>query len=247
LYGHIDAAETYSVGRWLNDVRAALDEAASTSRIPIIVGGTGLYFKALLEGLAAVPPIPSEIRAGIRARLELEGAQALHANLARQDPVSAAKIPPADGVRIARALEVLEATGRPLTDWHATGLAPVLGGAALVMKVFLAPDRAELRRRIDARFDAMLAAGALEEVRALVARRLEALHPPMKAHGVPWLAKVLAGAMPLVEAAEASKTDTRHYTKRQFTWFRRQLADWPWIPPSEAGHAIRRALEGVPA
>ena len=135
--------------------RPVLDEVRAAGRVPILVGGTGLYFKALTQGLSNVPPVPAEIRAAVRARLDAEGPAALHAELARRDPASAA-LKPGDRTRIARALEVLEATGRPLSQWHDQGLPPLLD-AARAVKVFLAPERPELRRRIDARFDAMLA------------------------------------------------------------------------------------------
>src|SRR5205807_7918285 len=172
-------------------------------------GGTGLYFKALTQGLSAVPPIPEDIRARIRARMEAEGPETLHAELLARDPSTQLK--PADRTRIARALEVLEATGRPLADWHRDGLPPLLE-ASQAAKVFLAPERDQLRRRIDARFDMILAAGALEEVRALAARRLDPLLPAMKAHGVPWLIRHLGGEVTLAEAAEGAKNDTRRYT-----------------------------------
>jgi tRNA dimethylallyltransferase len=237
LYGHVDAVENYSVGRWCEDVRLSLDEARREGRLPILVGGTGLYFKALTQGLSAMPPIPQDIRARIRARLETEGPEALHAELLLRDP--ATQLKPADRTRIARALEVLEATGRPLADWHRDGLPPLLD-ASRAMKVFLAPERAELRRRIDARFDTMLSGGALDEVRALAARRLDPLLPAMKAHGVPWLIRHLGGAITLAEAAEGAENDTRRYTKRQFTWVRHQLPDWTWMVPESSLEEILR-------
>ena len=241
LYGHVDAAENYSVGRFVEHAGVALREARAERQVPVFVGGSGLYFKALTRGLAAIPPIPPELRTSIRARLEAGGVAALHEELARRDPVSAARLKSADRVRIARALEVFEATGRTISDWHRDGLPPLLGGAHIA-KVFLTPDRAALYRRIDARFDAMLAAGALEEVRELAARRLDPLLPAMKAHGVPWLIRHLAGEMSLAEAAEAGKRDTRHYAKRQFTWFRHQLGDWPRAAPEAAFDEIVRAI-----
>ena len=239
LYGHVDAAENYSVGRWLADARTALDEAREAGRVPILVGGTGLYFKALTQGLSAVPPIPAESRATVRARLEAEGTAALHAELVRRDPST--QIRASDRTRIARALEVIEATGRSLSHWHREGLPPLLDGSRAV-KVFLAPERDDLRRRIDARFDAMLAAGALEEVRALAARQLDPLLPAMKAHGVPWLMRHLSGEITLAEAAEGGKADTRRYTKRQFTWVRHQLPDWTWIAPTRARDEVLDAF-----
>jgi tRNA dimethylallyltransferase len=240
LYGHIDAAENYSVGRWLADVAPVLDQLRAAGRVPILVGGTGLYFKALTQGLSNVPPVPPEVRAAVRARLDAEGPAALHAELVRRDPSSAA-LKPGDRTRIARALEVLEGTGRPLSQWHDQGLPPLLDVSTAV-KVFLAPERAELRRRIDARFDTMLDAGALDEVRALASRNLDPLLPAMKAHGVPWLIRHLNGEVSLEEAVEGAKNDTRRYTKRQFTWVRHQLADWTWTAPEGALAGVLRAL-----
>jgi tRNA dimethylallyltransferase len=239
LYGHVDAAENYSVGRWLADVGPVLHQVRNSGCMPILVGGTGLYFKALTQGLSSVPPIPDKIRTRVRARMEAEGPAALHAELVRLDPSTQLK--PGDRTRIARALEVLEATGRPLAEWHREGLPPLID-AANAVKVFVAPDRPELRRRIDARFDAMLRVGALEEVRALAARKLDPLLPAMKAHGVPWLIRHLGGEITLAEAAEGAKNDTRRYTKRQFTWARHQLPGWTWPAPEDARAEILRAL-----
>jgi tRNA dimethylallyltransferase len=241
LYGHVDAAENFSVGRWLIDARAALTEAEEGGQVPIFVGGTGLYFKALTMGLSAIPPIPPDIRAAVRARLEGEGPQALHAELARRDPVSAARLMPGDRTRTARALEVLEATGRPLADWQLAGMPPILDPERAT-KIFLVPDRAELYRRIDARFDAMLTAGALDEVAALAGRGLDPLLPAMKAHGVPWLRRHLAGELSLAEAAAEGKKDTRHYAKRQATWFRHQMPGWTWVAPEAAPGALEGAF-----
>ena len=174
-------------------------------------------------------------------RLDECGPAALHAELSRRDPATAARLRPADRTRIARALEVVEATGRSIADWHHDGLPPLLD-ATRVAKIFLAPDRAALYQRIDARFDAMLSAGALDEVRALAARNLDPLLPAMKAHGVPWLIRHLAGDMSLAAAAAEAKKDTRHYAKRQFTWFRHQLADWPRVDPAAACDALMRDI-----
>ena len=246
LYGHVDAAATYSVGHWINDVARVLDDVAARGALPILVGGTGLYFKALTHGLAAVPPIPTQVRAAVRARLAIEGAAALHADLARRDPAGAATLKVGDGVRIVRALEVIEATGRPLSAWHRDGMAPLVDPSRAI-KIFLTPDRSELKARIGARFDAMMAAGALNEVRALDARALDPLQPALKAHGVPWLRRALAGEMPLVEAVEAAKRDTWRYTKRQFTWFRHQLPDFSWVAPADAAGIVNETLKPVVA
>ena len=205
-------------------------------RLPIFVGGSGLYFKALTRGLSAVPPIPAEIRESVRARLARDGVEALHAELAERDPVSAERLKPRDRTRIARALEVVEATGRSLTDWHREGLPPLLPPGTFGA-LFLDPDRDALYARIDARFDAMLKAGALEEVARLAARQLDPLLPAMKAHGVPALIRHLEGEITLAEAATIGRADTRHYAKRQFTWFRHQLPEFEWIRPEQAGMA----------
>jgi tRNA dimethylallyltransferase len=233
LYGHVDAAENYSVGRWCVDAQAAIAATRRAGRMPILVGGTGLYFKALLQGLAAVPPISADIREAIRGRLVSEGVASLYAELQRRDPATASRLMPGDRSRITRALEVVLATGRSLSDWHSEGMPPSID-AACALKLFLQVDRTELYRRIDVRFDAMLAGGALDEVRALARRGLNPALPAMKAHGVPWLIRHLKGEITLAEAAEGGKRDTRHYTKRQATWFRNQLPDWAWVKPDEA-------------
>jgi tRNA dimethylallyltransferase len=241
LFGHVDAAETYSVGRWLRDVEPVFEEAARRGALPIVVGGTGLYLKALTGGLAAIPPIPAPVREALRARLADEGGGALHAELTQRDPVAAAKLSPGDGVRIVRALEVIEATGRPLSAWHRAGM-PALVDGQKALKVVLSLERGKLHERIDARFDAMMTNGALEEVEALRARGLDPLLPAMKAHGVPWLIAALNGDIPLLAAVDAAKRDTRRYTKRQLTWFRNQLPDWPWGAAGEAERAILKTF-----
>ena len=244
LYGHVDAAENFSVGRWCREAAAALAAAESEGRAAILVGGTGLYFSALTRGLAAVPPIPASIRAEVRARLARDGAPALHAELSRRDPAAAARLMPADGTRITRALEVVLATGRPLKEWQEDDAPPILD-ASRAAKVFLMPERETLLRRIDARFDGMIAAGALEEVRALAARDLAPELPAMKAHGVPWLIRHLKGQMTLTAAAEEAKRDTRQYTKRQATWFRNQLPEFAWVAPDQALGAIEAQLRAL--
>ena len=243
LYGEVDAAENYSTGQWLRDVAHVLDEVKAQGRVPILVGGTGLYFKALSAGLAAVPPIPADIRAQVRGRLQSEGAPALHAELARLDPATAQRITCNDRSRIARALEVALATGRPLSDWHRDGLPPLLD-AGRAAKVFVTCERRELVARIEARFAAMLKAGALDEVRALAARKLDPLLPAMKAHGVPWLVRHLAGEITLDEAAAGAIMDTRRYAKRQLTWFRNQMKDWPWAAADNATKTLESQFAG---
>jgi tRNA dimethylallyltransferase len=237
LYGTVDAAVNFSAGAWVAEAAKVLAEARTEDRLAIFVGGSGLYFKALTRGLSAVPPIPPEVREDVRGRLQRDGAEALHAELARCDAASAERLKPRDRTRVARALEVIEATGRSLADWHRDGLPPLLPPGQF-SAVFLAPDRDELYTRIDTRFDAMLQAGALEEVAALAARRLDPLLPAMKAHGVPALIRHLAGEISLQEAAAVGRADTRHYAKRQFTWFRHQLPEFEWTTPEEAGRIL---------
>ncbi|MGA2893654.1 MAG: tRNA (adenosine(37)-N6)-dimethylallyltransferase MiaA [Xanthobacteraceae bacterium] len=241
LYGHVDAAENYSVGRWCTEVASALAAMGREKRAAIIVGGTGLYFKALTQGLAAVPPIPAEIRDAVRARLASEGVAALHAELAARDPASAARLRPNDRARVTRALEVMLATGRSLTDWHGENK-PASIDLADTAKVFLMPERDELLRRIDTRFDAMMTAGALDEVRALGARKLNPSLPAMKAHGVPWLIRSLNGEIALAQAVEHAKLETRQYTKRQATWFRNQLPEFASVVPFAARGVIEAQL-----
>lgn len=233
LYGSVDAAVNFSAGAYVEAAAGALAEARAAGRLPIFVGGTGLYFKALTRGLSAVPPVAAEVRDAVRLRLDRDGVLALHAELARHDPAGAARLAPADRSRIARALEVVLATGRPLADWHNQAPPPPLPSEGVVA-VFLAPEREALYGRIDARFAAMLQAGALEEVAALAARNLDPLLPAMKAHGVPALIRHFRGELSLEEAAAIGAADTRHYAKRQFTWFRHQLPEFRWVTPEQA-------------
>jgi tRNA dimethylallyltransferase len=241
LYGHVDEAENYSVGRWCRDVGDVLADLARQGRVPILVGGTGLYFKALTSGLAAVPPIPADIRENVRGRLRSEGVAPLYAELTARDPATAQRLMPNDRSRICRALEVMLATGRSLTDWHRDCLPPLLDPARAA-KVFLACERAELVARIEKRFASMLQAGALEEVRALAARKLDPALPAMKAHGVPWLIRHLKGEISLDEAAAGGVMDTRRYAKRQVTWFRNQMKDWPFAGSDEALEILLKSV-----
>jgi tRNA dimethylallyltransferase len=241
LYGEVDAAVNYSTGQWLRDVAVVLDDARATGRVPILVGGTGLYFKALTGGLAAVPPTPADIRARLRGRLKEQGVAPLYAELTARDPATARRLMPSDRSRICRALEVLEATGRSLSDWHKEGMPPLLGSVRTA-KIFLTCERKQLVTRIEARFAAMLNAGALDEVRTLSARKLDPLLPAMKAHGVPWLIRHLNGEISLDEAAAGVIMDTRRYAKRQLTWFRNQMKDWPWEAPETAQKALENQL-----
>ncbi|HEV7602808.1 MAG TPA: tRNA (adenosine(37)-N6)-dimethylallyltransferase MiaA [Bradyrhizobium sp.] len=242
LYGHVDAAVNFSAGAWVADAAKVLAEARAQNRLPIFTGGSGLYFKALTRGLSALPPIPPEVREDVRARLQRDGVEALHTQLTQRDPASAERLKPRDKIRIARALEVVEATGRSLTDWHRDALPPLLPPGTFAA-VFLAAERDQLYARIDARFGAMLQAGALDEVAALAARRLDPLLPAMKAHGVPALVRHIAGEITLEQAAAIGRADTRHYAKRQFTWFRHQLPEFEWVRPEAARATAGRAMK----
>jgi tRNA dimethylallyltransferase len=243
LYGHVDASVNFSAGAWVTDAAKVLADVRAQGRLPIFAGGSGLYFKALTRGLSAVPPIADEVREDVRARLERYGVEALHAELAVRDPASAERLKPRDRTRIARALEVVEATGRSLTDWHRQGLPPLLPPGEF-SALFIAPDRDQLYARIDARFDAMLERGALEEVAALASRNLDPLLPAMKAHGVPALIRHLKGEITREVAAEAGRADTRHYAKRQFTWFRHQLPEFEWVAPDAAKGWVGSVIPG---
>ncbi len=242
LFGHVDAAVNYSVGLWLADASAAIADIQAGGRTPVLVGGTGMYFKALTQGLSDIPKVPEDVRARVRAQAEGLAPQVLHERLAARDPVTAARLRPTDPQRILRALEVLEATGQPLASFQGVRQAPVLEPGNW-RAVFLAPDRAELYRLIDARFDAMMQAGAVEEVRALAARALDPALPAMRAHGVPGLIAWLRGETSREEAVARGKLDTRHYSKRQFTFARHQLPDFPWAASATAAQAMLTGRE----
>lgn len=229
LYGHIDAGELYSAGRWLSEAMAAIEAISARGKTPILVGGTGLYFKALTEGLADILAANPETRAALRERAAREGAPALHAELAARDPITATRLEPNDGPRILRALEVLKTTGESISALHASTKAPL--APAQWRGFALTPDREALYSAINARFDAMLEAGALDEVRAFAARGLDPALPAMKAHGAPALMAHLRGEMSLSDAAAIGQRDTRRYAKRQFTWIAGQMpeADWPRV------------------
>ena len=219
LYGVHPAAEAASVAWWREAALGAMARAVAAGRLPILCGGTGLYFSSLTVGLSAMPAIPAEVRAEARAMLEREGAAALHERLAAADPVSAGRLRAGDGQRVARAWEVWRATGRGIAAWQAeapaTGAAPFDFGAILID-----PPREALRDAIGLRWEAMMAGGAMEEVRALRAQALDPALPAMRAHGVPELSAVLEGGLSLEEAGRRACLAIGRYTKRQATWFR---------------------------
>jgi tRNA dimethylallyltransferase len=225
LYGIRSVRDSYSVADWLRDV-APLIEAARAGGPPLaIVGGTGLYFKALTEGLAPVPDIPQDVRQHWRAQAGRLGAVALHAELARRDAAMAERLRPSDPQRITRALEVLEATGRSLGEWQSMEGDPLLGQNE-AEKLYVCPPRAELYARCDARLDRMIGAGALAEVEALMAMDLPPDRPATRALGVAPLTAYLRGQLSFSAAMERAKTETRRYAKRQMTWGRRNMMSW---------------------
>ncbi len=242
LYGHVDGAINYSVGRWREDAAKALHSVQDQGRLPIVIGGTGLYFKALERGLADMPAVPDMIREEVRLKAEAMETAALHDWLAQDDPDTAARLRPSDRQRLIRALEIFAATGRSLSSWQQEPHSPPLLDASRCLRLFLSPERAELYARIDRRFDLMIEQGALEEVRVLAARRLDPALPVMRAHGVPGLVRYLGGEISLREAMDGAKADTRHYAKRQFTWFRHQMPGWRFTAPLEALELASRAL-----
>ena len=233
LFGHVDGAVNYSAGLWLANASVALNEARREGRLPIFVGGTGLYFKALTQGLSAIPPVPEDVRAKIRARGAGVPVAELHASLMRRDPATAARLRPSDPQRILRALEVFEATGKSLVTFQGARAAPLLDEKD-VFAVFLATERHALKARIDARFEVMLQAGALQEAARLRERRLDPALPVMRAHGVPHLIAHLNGEISLAETAMRAKLDTARYAKRQLTFARHQLASFQWLTAQEA-------------
>lgn len=243
LYGTVDAAENFSVGRWLAAATEELASARGAGRLPIVIGGTGLYFKALTQGLSDIPPVSPEVRAEIRALGETLTPAELHARLSAVDPETAAGLRPSDPQRLLRALEVLEATGRPLAHWQRQGRSTPILDPAECAAVFLSVDRQWLRRRIDARFDTMMAAGAIEEVMRLAARNLDPALPAMRAHGVPGLVAHLNGDSTLEAAVERGKKDTKAYAKRQETFFRHQLPGFVPLAPEEARSHLTRLLQ----
>jgi tRNA dimethylallyltransferase len=223
LYGALPGSERCSAARWqamaLEEIRAA----NAAGRVPIVVGGTGLYLRALMEGLADIPPVPASIRAWSRDLQASVGSPGLHALLAERDPETAARLKPGDTQRLLRAMEVLEATGRSITAWQSDPVAGPPAGLRF-LPIVVDPPREALYATCDGRFDRMIELGALDEVRALMALGPPPDLPVMKALGVPELSSYLRGETDLPAAAAIARQSTRRYAKRQGTWFRHQLA-----------------------
>jgi tRNA dimethylallyltransferase len=226
LYGHVPATRTYSTGEWLRHVTALLPELRAGGRLPVFVGGTGLYFKALTGGLSDMPDISQDVRCRVRLRLKDEGPEALHTELSRRDAPVAESLEPRDGQRIVRALEVLEETGRSISEFQGKQ-GPKVIDPARAKKLVVLPDRKLLHERIGRRFEKMLESGAVDEVRALLALWPAPDAPVMKAIGVAQIAEMLEGRMSREEAIERGSALTRQYAKRQMTWFRNQM-DESW-------------------
>jgi len=233
LYGNVSAREHYSVGRYQSDAIGALAEARAQGRMPIFVGGTGLYFTALTEGLADIPPVPAAVHEAARDKLATLGVAGLHEELMRRDPETAAR--PSDPQRVLRAYEVFEATGRPLTFWQREAGEPVLKDLRLA-KFVLDPPRPLLRERIEARFRAMLAAGAREEASAL--KGVDPSLPAAKILGLRELWALAECAISEADAITAAVTATRQFAKRQMTWFRHRMADWERIEDGRVSNII---------
>lgn len=221
LYGILSPAEICSAARWRDLAAAEMEAAWGAGRLPIVVGGTGLYIRSLMRGLSPIPDIPDPIRNAARARMAEMGNAAFHAALAERDPVMAARLEVGDSQRLSRAWEVLEATGRSLAEWQAE---PMTGGVpAHWFTIALLPERDRLYAACDRRFRAMVKAGALDEAAAVARLGLDPALPAMKALGLRELTAYLAGEMALETAIAAACQATRNYAKRQRTWFRHQL------------------------
>jgi tRNA dimethylallyltransferase len=237
LYGHVSASEPYSVARWLNDVTVALAETRASGRLPIIIGGTGLYFKALLEGLSPLPQIPDEIRARWRQAGEMREPEDLHADLTRRDPLTAAQLRPSDTQRLVRALEVIEATGRPLAEWQQIKGKPVLEPEE-VAKIVVARPRDQLYQRATQRFLQMVDEGALDEAHAMQRLHLDPSFPAMRALGLAPLTAFLKHELNRRDAIAIAIRNTRQYIKRQETWLKRYNISWNWFNSQEMQNQI---------
>jgi tRNA dimethylallyltransferase len=238
LYGYADGARPCSAADWAQDARRAIRDVQAAGRLPILCGGTGLYIRTLLDGIAPVPEIDPAIRDAVRSFSVAHN----YAALEREDPAAAARLRPSDSTRVARALEVVRSTGRPLAEWQKERVGGISGKVGLRPFVLL-PEREWLYRRCDERFEAMMSDEGIEEVRALLGRKLNPMLPAMRAIGVREIAAFLDGSLSREEAMAAGATATRQYAKRQYTWFRRQPPEaWPRFEEALEGEAFARAL-----
>jgi tRNA dimethylallyltransferase len=228
LYGVLDGADMCTVARWVALAADAIRDAWAAGHPPLLVGGTGMYLKALMQGLAEIPPVPESVREGLRARMAAEGNAAFYAWFTAQDPRMAARLKPGDTQRLLRAAEVWQATGRSLADWQADPATPMLPEAQYKL-LAISRERQALYKRIDARFLVMMAQGAVEEVARLHARGLSPALPVMRSHGVPELIAWQEGRLSRAEAIAQGQQNTRHYAKRQWTWIRNQFPQAAWV------------------
>lgn len=242
LFGSVDPADGWSVGRWLRAASEVIADIRGRGRPVVVVGGTGLYFRALTQGLAEIPEVPADVRAEAAADFERMGEAAFRTRLAEVDPAAAARIAPGDRQRLCRAWEVFAATGQALSDLQRTGAPAIADWSAVALE----PPRPALYARCDARLHAMVREGALEEVRALIARNLDPALPAMKAVGVREFAAHLHGEISLEAAVEAAQQETRRYAKRQITWMRGQMAGWPRLTADDHEGQWRQFLAQEP-
>ncbi len=229
LFGHIPASERYSTGKWLEAAKKQITDVQRRGKVPIVIGGTGLYHLSLVDGLSRIPPVPEDIRLEVVDINKRGGSDALYARLLEVDAPTAERLGPGDTQRLSRALEVWLATGKSISSFQGKKTRPALADENW-LGIALTPPRARLYSRIDKRFEGMLMEGAMEEARGLMEQGLPEDLPAMKAHGIPWLMAYLRGEMKAEAAAEHAKRDTRRYAKRQFTWIGRQFPFWPRIP-----------------
>ena len=232
LYRFLDPAETCSAAFWAEKAYEEIKKARNKGQMPIVIGGTGMYFKVLLQGIAKIPDIDPEIRKTVREECEKRGSAHLHAELLQYDPDAHARLFPGDSQRISRAVEVFRSTGKALSEWQKEsepGLMQAEDEAGKILKLIINPDRENLYDRCNRRFDLMLEAGALDEVAALIKRKLDPSLPAMRALGVPSLISILSGEVEKDAAIEDAKMQTRRFAKRQLTWFRNQFSAWERI------------------
>jgi tRNA dimethylallyltransferase len=243
LYGVISVAEDCSVGRWVEMAKIVIDKVHAAGKLPLLVGGTGMYVKALTEGIPEMPDIDEEIRRNARSCMLEMGSEAMYETLEKEDPVMAARLEKNDSQRITRAYEVLKQTGKSL-DWWQKQPAKTVYPPENFLKFFLSPPREVVYANCNTRFEKMMEAGVMQEIAALDAMGLSPELPSMKAHGVPELLAYLHGEMSLEDAIDQAQKNTRHYIKRQFTWFRHQMKDTVVLEGEGAAEMVMKKIGG---
>ncbi|MGJ8528188.1 tRNA (adenosine(37)-N6)-dimethylallyltransferase MiaA [Maritalea sp.] len=232
MYGHICPSNRYSTGAWLRDVHALIQGEGRECETLIFVGGTGLYFDALINGFAEIPEVPKEVIQEVEALIQPMNADERAKLLEERDPEMARRLQSADPQRVVRAISVIQATNKSLASWQDDPAGPSILEGFEIEKIVLNPERDVLRERIAQRFKLMMKAGAIEEVEAINALGLDTTLPAMRAIGVPEISAHQRGEITLAEAEEKSIIATHQYAKRQRTWFRNRMKDWTWIDPS---------------